>query len=195
MKSRLNTFFIALLRGINVGGKNIIKMEQLKQVFDDMGFSDVKTYIQSGNVIFRTLECDNLIERIENQLQKKFSTEIKTLVITADDLSEIVENAPENFGTKPEKFRYDVWFLLPPTMVNDVVSNLRLREGVDFLQAGKNVIYTSRLTSQMGKSYFSKIMQTQISRNFTIRNWNTTTKLLELTSTTNKILERRTDCY
>jgi hypothetical protein len=54
VKSRLNTFFIALLRGINVGGKNIIKMEQLKQVFDDMGFSDVKTYIQSGNVIFRT---------------------------------------------------------------------------------------------------------------------------------------------
>jgi uncharacterized protein (DUF1697 family) len=102
-------------------------------------------------------------------------------------LSEIVENAPENFGTEPEKFRYDVWFLLPPTMVNDIVSNLRLREGVDFLQAGKNVIYTSRLTSQMGKSYFSKISQMPFYKNVTIRNWNTTTKLLELTSTKNRI--------
>jgi uncharacterized protein (DUF1697 family) len=160
-------------------------MKQLKQVFDDMGFSNVKTYIQSGNVIFQTSESDKLklTDRIENQLQKNFSAKIKTLVLTADDLAETVENAPENFGTEPEQFRYDVWFLLPPTTVNDVVSNLRLREGVDFLQAGKNAIYTSRLTSQMGKSYFSKIMQTQISKNFTIRNWNTTTTLLELTKT------------
>jgi Uncharacterized protein conserved in bacteria len=185
----MNTFFIALLRGINVGGKNIIKMEQLKQVFDDMGFSDVKTYIQSGNVIFRTSESDKLklTDRIENQLQNIFFAEIKTLVLTADDLTEAVENAPENFGTEPERFRYDVWFLLPPTMMNDVVPNLHLREGVDFLQAGKNVIYTSRLTSQMGKSYFSKIAQMQFYRNLTIRNWNTTTTLLELI---NKIIEK-----
>jgi len=181
----MNTFYIALLRGINVGGKNIIKMEQLRQVFEDMGFSDIKTCIQSGNVIFRTSESDKLklADRIEKQLQKIFSVEIKTLVLTADDLAETVENAPKNFGAEPEKFRYDIWFLLPPTMVNDVMSNLRLRVGVDFLQAGKNVLYTSRLTSQMGKSYFSKIMQTPISKNFTIRNWNTTTTLLELTYT------------
>jgi len=180
----MNTFFIALLRGINVGGKNIIKMEMLKQVFDDMGFSDVKTYIQSGNVIFRTSESDKLklADKIENQLQNIFSAEIKTLVLTADDLMEIVENAPEYFGTEPEKFRYDVWFLLPPTTVSEVVSNLHLREGVDFLQAEKNVIYTSRLTSQMGKSYFSKIVQMQFYKNLTIRNWNTTTTLLELTN-------------
>jgi uncharacterized protein (DUF1697 family) len=184
----MNTFYIALLRGINVGGKNIIKMEQLKKVFEEMEFSDVKTYIQSGNVIFRTLESDTLklTDRIENQLQKNFSSEIKTLVLTADDLTDTVENAPENFGTEPEKFRYDVWFLLPPTTVSDVVSNLRLREGVDFLQVGKNVIYTSRLTSQMGKSYFSKIMQTKIYKNLTIRNWNTTITLLKLTNTNNK---------
>jgi uncharacterized protein (DUF1697 family) len=148
--------YIALLRGINVGGKNIIKMEQLKQIFVDMGFSDVKTYIQSGNVIFRTPESDKLKlqDRIESQLQKNFSAEIKTLILAAGDLAETVANAPENFGVEPEKFRYDVWFLLPPITVNDVVSNIRLREGIDFLQAGKNVIYTSRLTSQMGKSYF-----------------------------------------
>jgi uncharacterized protein (DUF1697 family) len=180
----MDTSYIALLRGINVGGKNIIKMERLKQVFVDIGFSDVKTYIQSGNVVFRTSENNKLelTDRIEKQLQKNFSTEIKTLVLTADDLAEIVENAPENFGVEPEKFRYDVWFLLPPTTVNDVVSNVRLREGIDFLHTGKNVIYTSRLTSQTGKSYFSKISQMPFYKNTTIRNWNTTTKLLKLTN-------------
>jgi len=180
----MNRFYIALLRGINVGGKNIIKMELLRQVFVDMGFSDVKTYIQSGNVIFGTLESDKLkiTDKIENQLQKTFSAEIKTLVLSADDLTETVKNAPENFGAEPEKFRYDVWFLLPPTTVNDVVSNIRTREGVDFLQTGKNVIYTSRLTNQMSKSYFSKIIKMQVFKNITIRNWNTTKTLLELTN-------------
>ena len=178
------TTYIALLRGINVGGKNIIKMEGLKQVFVDMGFSGVKTYIQSGNVLFQASEGEKLAltRRIEEQLKKQFSADIKTLLLTVEDLVEVVENAPENFGAEPEKFRYDVWFLLPPTVLNDVVSNIRLREGVDFLQAGKNVIYTSRLTSQMGRSYFSKIIQTPVYKNITIRNWNTATKLLELTN-------------
>jgi len=181
----MDTFHIALLRGINVGGKNIIKMEALRQVFVDMGFSDVKTYIQSGNVIFRTSESDKLklTNRIENQLQKSFSIEIKTLILTANDLAKMVEDAPEHFGTEPEKFRYDVWFLLPQIMINDVVPNIRLREGVDFLKVGENAIYTSRLTSEMGRSNFLKIIQSTASKSFTIRNWNTTTKLLELTNT------------
>ena len=176
---------IALLRGINVGGKNVIKMEQLKQEFVDMGFLDVKTYIQSGNVIFQTPENDKskLADKIEKQLQKSFSVEIKTLIITSDDLTEIIKNAPENFGTEPEKFRYDVWFILPSMKASDVVLNIRLREGIDSLYSGENVIYTTRLTSQMGKSYFSRIMNTPVSKSFTIRNWNTTTKLLELMNT------------
>jgi len=180
----MKTSYIALLRGINVGGKNIIKMEQLKQAFVDMEFSDVTTYIQSGNVVFKTQESNklDLTKKIEEQLQKTFSAEIKTLILTVDELAETIENAPKNFGAEPEKFRYDVWFLLPPTMVEDIVSNVRLREGVDFLQTGKNAVYTLRLTNQMGRSYFSKIIQLPFYKNITIRNWNTTTKLLELAS-------------
>ena len=179
--------YIALLRGINVGGNNIIKMERLKQCFTDMGFSDVKTYIQSGNVIFKTQETDKLklIQRIENQLLKTFSIEIKTVVLTADELTEIVQNAPEYFGSESEKFRYDVWFLLHSTTINEVVSTIHLREGIDFLQAGKNVIYTSRLVSLLSKSYFSKINQTPVYKHITIRNWNTTTKLLALVASDN----------
>ena len=180
----MNQIYIALLRGINVGGKNIIKMDALKQCFVDLGFSDVQTYIQSGNVIFSTPETDKstLIKTIENQLFKTFSIEIKTAIITKDELKETVENAPEPFGAEPEKYRYDVWFMLPDVTSDGIASQLRLREGVDFLQVGKNVLYTSRLTSQMSKSYFSKIMQTNLSKSFTIRNWNTTTKLLKLTN-------------
>jgi uncharacterized protein (DUF1697 family) len=155
-------------------------MEKLKQCFVDMDFSDVKTYIQSGNVTFRAQDIDKteLIKMIENQLLQTFSAEIKTALFTANELLEIVENAPKNFGSEPEKFRYDVWFMLPSITANEIVSNIRLRDGVDFLQAGKNAIYTSRLTCEMNKSYLQKIIQTPIYKNITIRNWNTTTKLL-----------------
>ena len=180
----MNTTCIALLRGINVGGNNIIKMESLKQCFADMGFSDVKTYIQSGNVLFKTGETDKLklIEAIENQLLKTFSVEIKTAVFTADELAELVKNAPENFGSEPEKFRYDVWFLLPTITADEIMSNVRLREGVDFLKAGKNAVYSSRLISEAGKSYLLKINQTAMYKHITVRNWNTAMKLFELVS-------------
>ena len=178
----MTTTYIALLRGINVGGNNIIKMEMLKQCFVDMGFSDVKTYIQSGNVIFKTQDTDKsiLIETIENQLLKIFSLEIIVAIFTTTEWIEIVENAPKDFGSEPETFRYDVWFLLPAVTANDIMPIIRLREGIDFLQAGKNTIYVSRLISEASRSYLTKIIQTPVYKNITIRNWNTTRKLLEL---------------
>ena len=179
----MTTNYIALLRGVNVGGSNIIKMERLKQCFVDMGFTDVKTYIQSGNIIFSTKDNDKLklAEIIENQLLKTFSSDIKTAIFTSEELKETVENAPEKFGSEPEKFRYDVWFLLHPITTNEIMSNVRLREGVDLLQSGKNEIYVSRLISEASRSYLTKVIQTPIYKNITIRNWNTTRKIFEMT--------------
>ena len=157
-------------------------METLRQCFADMGFSDVKTYIQSGNVIFKTQTGDKLklINIIENQLLKTFSVEIKTAILTANELSEAVKNAPGIFSSEPEKFRYDVWFFLPSATADEIMSNVRLRDGVDFLYAGKNVVYSARLTDELGKSYLSKINQMPFYKSITVRNWNTTTKLLEM---------------
>lgn len=177
----MNTY-LALLRGINVGGKNVIKMERLKQVFANMGFSDVKTYIQSGNIIFRAQGNNKtkLMQQIETQLQKSFSAEIRTLVLDKKEIEDVVKGAHKTFGAQPEDFYYDVWFMLPPTKANDLVPLIRLREGVDALRAGKIVLYTSRLLSQISKSHFSKIMQTPDFQKFTVRNWNTTRKLCAL---------------
>jgi len=154
-------------------------MENLKQCFVNMQFSDVKTYIQSGNVVFKTEDTDTLklIKIIENQLMETFSIGIKTTVLTADELAETIHNAPKDFGSEPEKFRYDVWFLLPDITADKIMSTIRLREGVDFLQAGKHAMYSSRLISEAGKSYLLKINQTPMYKNITVRNWNTAIKL------------------
>ncbi len=89
------TINIALLRGINVGGHNKIKMEELRQLFETLGFSRVQTYIQSGNVLFESHESEqSLIKRIEGEIEKVFGFSINVVIRTASELECISENCP-----------------------------------------------------------------------------------------------------
>ena len=181
-KESPKTKYLALLRGINVGGNNIIKMVDLKKCFETMGFSDVVTYIQSGNVIFSSEEKSQskLITTIEECLSKKFNYKSKVVIITDKHLEKTVQKAPKGFGSKPDEYRYDAIFLKEPLTAKEAVKDIRLREGVDNLNAGDGVLYFSRLISLAGKSYLSKVVALPIYKNMTIRNWNTTSKLLVL---------------
>ena len=174
--------YLVLLRGINVGGKNIIKMADLKTSFEEMGFSNVLTYIQSGNVLFQSDEKDKavLTNRIENGLSNRFSFEAKVVVVSQKELAAIVRAAPEGFGVEEKKFRYDVIFLKEPLTSKEAMKSIRIREGVDAAFPGKRVLYTSRLIARAAQSYITKIIGTPVYQSMTIRNWNTTTKLLAL---------------
>ncbi|WML32997.1 DUF1697 domain-containing protein [Clostridium sp. OS1-26] len=89
------TIYIALLRGINVGGKNIIKMADLKQMFEAMGFCEVKTYIQSGNVLFKSDEDEELLrKKIEHEIEVTFGFSVVVILRTAAELEQIIENCP-----------------------------------------------------------------------------------------------------
>ena len=174
--------YLALLRGINVGGKNIIKMADLKASFEEMGFSNVVTYIQSGNVLFQCEQKDKLelTAMIEKGLSKRFNFEAKVVVISQKELAAIVKSAPEGFGKEEKKFRYDVIFLKEPLTPKEAMENVKAREGVDTAHAGKQALYFSRLISRASQSYLTKIIGMPVYQNMTIRNWNTTTKLLAL---------------
>lgn len=174
--------YLALLRGINVGGNNIIKMTELKKCFEAMDFSDVTTYIQSGNIIFNSDEKDKnkILNKIENGLSKTFRYDAKAVVISYKELKGIVNNAPPEFGKDSETYRYDVIFLKEPLTVKTAMLNVSAREGVDAAYEGKKVLYFSRLIAKAGQSYLNKIISLPVYKNMTIRNWNTTTKLLTL---------------
>lgn len=176
------THYCALLRGINVGGNNIIKMSDLKSCFESMGLTNVSTYIQSGNVIFTSDIVDKvkIVDTIEAQLSKTFDYQSKIVVITKKQLETVVKKAPDNFGIEPETFRYDVVFLKEPLTVGDAIKNIKIREGVDTVIPGKDVLYFSRLIELAGKSYLNKVISLPIYKNMTIRNWNTTSKLFDL---------------
>jgi uncharacterized protein (DUF1697 family) len=174
--------YLVLLRGINVGGKNIIKMADLKAGFEAMGFSNVVTYIQSGNVLFQSNEKDKtlLTTTIEKGLSKRFNFEAKVVPISQQELAGIIRNAPDGFGSEEDKFRYDVIFLKEPLTPKEAMKSVSVREGVDTAHAGRQALYFSRLISRASQSHLTKIIGLPVYQNMTIRNWNTTTKLLAL---------------
>ncbi|HNF36995.1 MAG TPA: DUF1697 domain-containing protein, partial [Anaerolineales bacterium] len=150
--------------------------------FEEMGFSNVVTYIQSGNVVVQSEEKDKtvLTTRIEKGLSKRFNFEAKVVVISRKELSAVVKSAPKGFGEDDKKFRYDVIFLKEPLTPKEAMQSVKVREGVDTAHAGKQALYFSRLISRASQSYLTKIIGTPVYQNMTIRNWNTTTKLLAL---------------
>lgn len=174
--------YVALLRGINVGGNNIIKMAALKACFEKLGFKNVVTFIQSGNVIFDSPVSNNkaMTEKIEAALSKTFKYTSLVVLVSFKSLKHTVEKAPKGFGTKPVKYRYDVIFLRAPLSTKEAIKSLSVNKEVDQAFEGKEVLYFSRLTSKASKSRLSKIVLSPIYKSITIRNWNTTTKLLGL---------------
>jgi uncharacterized protein (DUF1697 family) len=172
---------LALLRGINVGGKNLIKMADLKSCFEENGFTEVATYIQSGNVLFQSSESSSakLTAQIEKMLGGSFDYVASVVVRSRTQLRKIVDGAPKGFGTQPSRYRYDVLFLKPPLTGRKALKEIPLKEGVDEVYAGPGVLYFSRLDSKASSSRLSRVASMPIYKSMTIRNWNTTTKLRE----------------
>jgi uncharacterized protein (DUF1697 family) len=127
------TRYVTLLRGINVGGKNPIKMADLKACFERRGFEDVATYIQSGNVLFGSRDSGiaSLTERIERMLAASFDYEASVVVRSRAQMQAIVAEAPEGFGGDPVKHRSDVVFLKPPLTPKAAIGEVSTGEGVD----------------------------------------------------------------
>jgi uncharacterized protein (DUF1697 family) len=174
--------YVALLRGINVGGKNLIRMTELKACFESLGLEDVVTYIQSGNVVFSSAESGvaKLTDRIELSLSKTFNYKSRLVLRSRTQMKAIVAKAPKGFGTDPAKYRYDVIFLKKPLTAARAMKSVTTKEGVDEAYAGTGVLYFSRLISRASQSYLARIIGLPVYQDMTIRNWNTTTKLLEL---------------
>jgi len=174
--------YVALLRGINVGGNNLIKMTALKACFEKQGLLNVVTYIQSGNVVFGSPDAapDSLCGRIERALAASFRYDANVVLRSQKEMQQVVGRAPKGFGTQPEKYRYDVIFLKHPLTAPVAIKSVPTAPGVDEAHAGTGVLYFSRLIEKASKSRLGKIVSSPIYKSVTIRNWNTTTKLAQL---------------
>jgi uncharacterized protein (DUF1697 family) len=173
---------VALLRRINVGGKNLIKMPALKASFEAGGLEEVATYIQSGNVLFRSARSSaaTLTRRIEEMLKAAFDYRASVVVRSHSQMRAVVGGAPKGYGTDPAAYLYDVIFLKEPLTAKAALKSVPTKEGVDEVHAGRGVLYCSRLRSLATSSHINRVPSLPIYQSMTLRNWNTTTKLLRM---------------
>ena len=175
--------FLVLFRGINVGGKNKVPMVGLRKFLEGLGFSDVATYIASGNAIVASeRDAGRIASRIETALPGHFPLDseiIKVLVLPREQLQSVVDDRPEGFGDQPDKFHSDAIFLMGVD-VAEVMPVFNPREGVDRVWPGNGVVYSQRLSAQRTKSRLSSIIASPLYKSMTIRSWATTVKLSEM---------------
>ena len=170
---------MALLRGINVGGRNAVAMTDLRAAFEDAGHTAVRTYIQSGNVLFesgRGVDEDGL----EAVLERRFGVPLVVVLRTERQLRAVVDGAPEGFGQRPDTYHSDVVFLKGPLTSRLAMRVVQVRDGVDEAWPGRGVVYFQRLSARRTQSRMSKIVGTPEYKRMTIRSWATTTKLVSL---------------
>lgn len=158
-------------------------MADLKRAVEGLGHQDVRTFIQSGNVVFGARGgAESLARGIEMMLPRHFHLDrddVMVLVLSRDRLASIVDEAPSSFGKEPEQYKYDVAFLKGVTG-DQVMTQVRPNPEVDAVWAKPDAFYYRRLTSKLSQSRMSRITSTPVYKYMTIRNWNTTTRLLAL---------------
>lgn len=174
--------YVALLRGINVGGKNRVSMSDLKTCFEATGFKNVMTYINSGNVLFDAKQTDDaeLVLLCEAAIEKQFGFHVICSVISAQELIDAVNQAPKWWGTITET-KHDAMFIIAPKTPKEIMKEIgEAKPEYEKAEAIGPIIFWSAPLATYGRTRYSKIAGTKAYQSITIRNANTTKKLAEL---------------
>lgn len=188
------TTYIALLRGINVGGKNIIKMADLKRAFEAIGLREVQTYIQSGNVLFKSNQKEEFLQRkLERKIKEIFGFSVTVVLRTASDLERIIENCPfseEEVIDAMSSSEVESQYIA-------LLSHAPLEEKLEYLNAFKSKNDEYRIVGcDIFLLFRHSIRDSKLANNLyqldvpvTVRNWKTINKLAELA----QVMEKQTE--
>jgi uncharacterized protein (DUF1697 family) len=175
------TTYICFLRGVNVGGNKLLKMAELKALFDALKLRDAKTYLQSGNVVFRSDETDRVIlkRRIEDGIRKKGGMEVKVILRTTDELRKVIEANP--FPPEDRNPSGLVVAFLGGPIANTAKSLLMsLKIDSEELHFAKQELYLYFVESMARSKLANALTEKKLGVNVTARNWNTVNALLKM---------------
>ena len=173
--------YVALLRGINVGGKNMIKMGPLRELLSGMGFDNVASYVNSGNLAFDTRKTDDdkLAERIHNEIEQKLGFDVSVMVRSVDEINNVIANNPYDGQFDSHKDLH-VFFLKERMSAEQEKMLLEKNSDVEKISVkGREIYYLLKISiidSVLGKGFIDKKLKVPA----TARNWRTVTKLAEL---------------
>jgi uncharacterized protein (DUF1697 family) len=173
--------YVALLRGINVGGKTLIKMADLKTCVEELRLDEVSTYIASGNVLFESTErsAAKLETKIELAVEKRFELPVKVVVLDRTAYARIVKAIPKAWvGDK--SLRANVAFVRRGTNAKEVVRELKPDPAVEEVKAVNGAILWATKRDAVNRSVMRKLIGGSAYKELTVRNLNTTLKLQEL---------------
>ncbi len=173
--------YVALLRGINVGGNNKVDMKTLKASMEAAGLHHVVTYINSGNIVFTSSQGDKhaLAKRVETIISETFGLDIKVLIRSLPDYEAMMKALPENWQNNDE-MRSDVLFLWEAFDRESVLDGLIFKPEIETVLYTPGAVLWSVSRALAAKSGLSKMIGTKLYSNVTIRNVNTTRKIYEL---------------
>jgi len=173
--------YVALLRGINVGGKNKVDMRQLKATVEEVGLTEVSTYINSGNVVFKSSSRNRaeLVARLEAAIKESFGFPVSVLLRDRAAMQKVAKALP-NGWTNDDVMRCDVLFLWRDFDRASIIDDLPIRPEIeDVFYVPGAVIWRVDRVNQM-KSRLSRVVGTPLYKGMTIRNCNTVRKLVEM---------------
>ncbi|MGE0561414.1 MAG: DUF1697 domain-containing protein [Flavobacteriales bacterium] len=174
--------YVALLRGINVSGQKLIKMAELKTMFEKLGFENVATYIQSGNVVFSSGEKEvlRIQQKIKQGILKSFGFDVDVQVLDAHKLKIITENHSFLEGNE-EQLKFIYYTLLAEKPKDDLVDELnQLEQTIEFFKITDEVIYCFYPNGYGNAKWHNVFFEKKLKVSCTTRNYNTMLKLTEL---------------
>ena len=173
--------YVALLRGINVGGHKKVSMDRLRELLGSLGHDGVATYLQSGNALFTSTATDvsELQSEIEERLATELGLDVKVLIRTCHELTAIMDANPFPAATR-EPSKLHVAFLSAAPHEDAVVRMKEARFGGDELVLGDRVAYLWYRDGAGRSKLTNDVLERRLGVTATSRNWNTVSKLLEL---------------
>ncbi len=174
--------YIAFLRGINVGGKNIIKMEKLSATFVTLGFKNVKTFIQSGNVFFDSTanSSDPLTRKIETGLMKEYDSNIKVMLRAVEEMENMVKQNPFKKIKPDDKIKLYVCFLDKESKIKPTLPLISEKDALEVFKIDKkNVFIISGQTKDGRYGFPNNFIEKELGVFSTARNWNTVCKMMD----------------
>jgi len=175
---------IAFLRGINVGGKNRVPMAELKAGFEELDFKEVKTYLNSGNIVFSSdLDDKEIIAgQIEQMVKEKFDIQIPVFLILKEELDDVLCHAPAWWGTEDKTVYDNLIFIIKPATFQEVFREIGApKDGLEQIQDYKEAIFWSFSRKDYQKTnWWSQTASAGISSKLTIRTAGTVRKVCKM---------------
>ncbi|WGD33602.1 DUF1697 domain-containing protein [Olleya sp. YS] len=174
--------YLAFLRGINVGGHNKIPMQDLRQLLDDLSFKAVKTYIQTGNIVFKSSEIDKQVleSKIKTAILNQFNFQIPVLIKTPEEIHSILERCPFNTDEKQNSY-FALLFAKVTKQQKEAISSYSFPN--EKFQLINNCIYLYSSTGYGRAKANNNFFEKKLNITATTRNYKTLIKLIELSNT------------